>query len=107
MKFCSNCGAPVSMRIPDGDTLPRHVCDACATIHYQNPKVVAGCIPIWEDKVLLCRRAIEPRYGLWTVPAGFMEKGETTLQAAMRETQEEAASPWPTSPPSRSGWRSR
>lgn len=90
MKFCSNCGAPVSMRIPDGDTLPRHVCDACATIHYQNPKVVAGCIPIWEDKVLLCRRAIEPRYGLWTVPAGFMEKGETTLQAAMRETQEEA-----------------
>lgn len=90
MKFCSNCGAPVSMRIPDGDTLPRHVCDACATIHYQNPKIVAGCIPIWEDKVLLCRRAIEPRYGLWTVPAGFMEKGETTLQAAMRETQEEA-----------------
>lgn len=78
------------MRIPNGDTLPRHVCDACATIHYQNPKIVAGCIPIWEDKVLLCRRAIEPRYGLWTVPAGFMEKGETTLQAAMRETQEEA-----------------
>jgi ADP-ribose pyrophosphatase YjhB (NUDIX family) len=90
MKFCSNCGATVSMRIPDGDTLPRHVCDACATIHYQNPKIVAGCIPTWEDKVLLCRRAIEPRYGLWTVPAGFMEKGETTLQAAMRETQEEA-----------------
>ena len=90
MKFCSNCGAPVSVRIPDGDTLPRHVCDACATIHYQNPKIVAGCIPIWEDRVLLCRRAIEPRYGLWTVPAGFMEKGETTLQAAMRETEEEA-----------------
>ncbi len=90
MKFCSNCGAPVSARVPDGDTLPRYVCDACATIHYQNPKIVAGCIPIWEDKVLLCRRAIEPRYGLWTVPAGFMEKGETTLQAAIRETQEEA-----------------
>ncbi len=90
MKFCSNCGAALSMRIPDGDTLPRHICDTCETIHYQNPKIVAGCIPIWDDKILLCRRAIEPRYGLWTVPAGFMEKGETTLQAAIRETQEEA-----------------
>ncbi len=90
MKFCSNCGEPVSVCIPNGDTLPRHVCDACATIHYQNPKIVAGCIAVWEDKVLLCRRAIEPRYGLWTVPAGFMEKGETTLQAAVRETLEEA-----------------
>lgn len=90
MNFCSSCGAPVSVRIPNGDTLPRHVCDACDTVHYQNPKIVAGCIPIWEDKVLLCRRAIEPRHGLWTLPAGFMEKGETTLQAAMRETLEEA-----------------
>jgi ADP-ribose pyrophosphatase YjhB (NUDIX family) len=78
------------MRIPNGDTLPRHVCNTCNTIHYQNPKIVAGCIPVWEDKVLLCRRAIEPRCGRWTVPAGFMEKGETTLQAAMRETLEEA-----------------
>lgn len=90
MKFCNNCGAVVAQRIPPGDTHVRHVCDACGTIHYQNPKIVAGCLPVWEDKVLLCRRAIEPRYGLWTLPAGFMEKGETTLEAAMRETLEEA-----------------
>jgi ADP-ribose pyrophosphatase YjhB (NUDIX family) len=90
MKFCSNCGAPVAFRIPPGDSLPRHVCDACNTIHYQNPRVVVGCIPEWEDKILLCRRAIEPRYGLWTVPAGYMENGETTFQGAARETLEEA-----------------
>lgn len=90
MNFCSHCGAAVTRRVPAGDTLPRYVCDACETVHYQNPKIVAGCIPEWEDKVLLCRRAIEPRHGLWTLPAGFMEKGETTLQAAARETLEEA-----------------
>lgn len=90
MKFCSSCGASVSLRIPDGDNRERFVCDACQTIHYQNPKIVAGCIPEWEDRILLCRRSIEPRYGLWTVPAGFMENGETTEQAAMRETWEEA-----------------
>ena len=90
MKFCSNCGAPVSLKIPPGDSLPRHVCDACNTIHYQNPKMVVGCIPEWEDRILLCRRAIEPRHGLWTVPAGFMENGETTYQGAARETLEEA-----------------
>jgi len=90
MKFCSHCGAPVSLRIPDGDTLPRHVCDACHTIHYQNPRMVVGCIPEWEDRILLCRRAIEPRRGLWTVPAGYMENGETTFQGALRETLEEA-----------------
>ncbi len=90
MKFCSNCGQPVEQRIPEGDNLPRFVCDACESIHYQNPKIVAGCIPEWEDKILLCRRAIEPRYGLWTLPAGFMENGETTEQAALRETWEEA-----------------
>jgi ADP-ribose pyrophosphatase YjhB (NUDIX family) len=90
MNFCSHCGAAVTLRVPGGDTLPRYVCDACATVHYQNPKIVAGCIPEWEDKILLCRRAIEPRHGLWTLPAGFMEKGETTLQAAARETLEEA-----------------
>lgn len=89
MNFCSNCGAAVKRRIPPGDTLPRYVCDACQTIHYQNPKIVVGCIPRWEDKILLCRRAIEPRLGLWTLPAGFMEKGETTIQAAVRETLEE------------------
>jgi len=90
MKFCSNCGAPVQLRVPAGDTLPRHVCDACHTIHYQNPRMVVGCIPEWEDRILLCRRAIEPRHGLWTVPAGYMENGETTFQGALRETLEEA-----------------
>ena len=78
------------MRVPPGDTLPRHVCDSCGTVHYRNPHVVVGTIPDWEDRVLLCRRAIEPRHGLWTLPAGFMELGETTAQAALRETMEEA-----------------
>ena len=90
MNFCSECGARVSLRIPDGDSLQRHVCDACSTIHYENPKMVVGCIAEWEDRILICRRAIEPRYGLWTVPAGFMENGETTAQGASRETLEEA-----------------
>jgi ADP-ribose pyrophosphatase YjhB (NUDIX family) len=90
MKFCSNCGAPVLLRVPPGDNLPRHVCDACRTIHYLNPRMVIGCIAEWEGRVLLCRRAIEPRYGLWTLPAGFMENGETVAQAALRETLEEA-----------------
>ena len=90
MKFCSNCGRSVSLRVPEGDNRPRYVCDACATVHYQNPKIVAGCIPVWEDAVLLCRRGIEPRHGWWTLPAGFMEIGETTAQAARRETLEEA-----------------
>jgi ADP-ribose pyrophosphatase YjhB (NUDIX family) len=90
MKFCSNCGAPVALRVPAGDNLPRHVCAACDTIHYENPKMVIGCIAEWEDRILLCRRAIEPRHGLWTLPAGFMELGETVAQAALRETLEEA-----------------
>jgi len=90
MKFCSNCGAAVSRKIPPGDSLPRYVCDACDTIHYQNPRMIVGCVPYWEDKVLLCKRAIEPRHGLWTVPAGFMENGETMEAGAMRETLEEA-----------------
>jgi ADP-ribose pyrophosphatase YjhB (NUDIX family) len=90
MNFCSNCGTRVSFRVPEGDNLPRHVCDACGSIFYQNPKMVVGCIPEWEDRILLCRRAIEPRYGLWTLPAGFMENGETIAQAAARETLEEA-----------------
>lgn len=90
MKFCSNCGAEVALKIPPGDSLPRHVCDACGIIHYQNPKMIVGCIAEWEQRILLCRRAIEPRHGLWTVPAGFMENGETTAQGAMRETLEEA-----------------
>lgn len=90
MKFCSHCGASVTQKIPAGDNLPRHVCDRCELIHYHNPKIVAGCIPEWEDRILLCRRAIEPRLGLWTFPAGFMEIGESTEQAAVRETREEA-----------------
>ena len=76
--------------MPQGDNRPRHICDRCGTVHYHNPKVVAGCIAHWEDRVLMCRRAIEPRLGLWTVPAGFMENGETTTEAATRETLEEA-----------------
>ncbi|HKW39530.1 MAG TPA: NUDIX hydrolase [Burkholderiales bacterium] len=90
MNFCSVCGAKVAFRVPPGDSLPRHVCDSCSTIHYRNPLVVVGTIPEWEDGILLCRRAIEPRRGLWTLPAGFMELGETTAQAALRETMEEA-----------------
>ncbi len=90
MNFCSACGQPVSKKIPSGDNLPRFVCDVCQAIHYHNPKIVAGCIPEWEDQILLCRRAIEPRAGLWTYPAGFMELGEGTEQAAVRETLEEA-----------------
>jgi len=90
MKFCSNCGSAVALKVPAGDTLPRHVCEACGSIHYQNPKMIVGCIAEWENRILLCRRAIEPRSGLWTVPAGFMENGETTAQGAVRETLEEA-----------------
>lgn len=90
INFCSHCGAPVSRRVPSGDTLPRDICDACGTIHYQNPKLVVGSLPEWEDKVLLCRRAIEPRLGMWTLPAGFMENDETLPEAAARETIEEA-----------------
>ena len=94
MKFCSECASPVSLKIPAGDNRPRYVCDSCAAIHYQNPKMVLGTIPVWEQdgelKVLLCKRAIEPRYGYWTLPAGFMENDETTGAAALRETREEA-----------------
>lgn len=90
MKFCSECGNPVEWRIPPGDNLPRFVCSACQTIHYQNPKIVTGCIPVYGNQILLCRRAIEPRHGLWTLPAGFMENAETLEQAASREALEEA-----------------
>ena len=90
MKFCGNCAAPVVKRVPPGDNLPRWVCDQCGEIHYQNPRLVVGSIPEYEGKLLLCRRAIEPRYGYWTLPAGFMENDETTAQAALRETIEEA-----------------
>jgi ADP-ribose pyrophosphatase YjhB (NUDIX family) len=90
INFCSECGNSVEQKIPDGETLLRAVCPNCQTIHYQNPKIVAGCIPEWKGKILLCRRAIEPRLGFWTFPAGFMELGESTEEAAARETREEA-----------------
>ena len=96
MKFCSECAHPVLLITPPDDTRPRHVCSECGTIHYQNPKMVIGSIPVWENesdgeaRVLLCKRAIEPRYGYWTLPAGFMENDETTSDAAIRETMEEA-----------------
>lgn len=92
MKFCSACGSDrIEFRVPEGDALPRFVCAACGTIHYQNPKIVVGCLPEWEGQVLLCRRAIEPRQGLWTLPAGFLENGETIAAGAARETLEEAS----------------
>ncbi len=90
MNFCSNCGSPVESKIPAGDHLPRFVCTSCNMVHYKNPLLVLGCVPEWQNKILLCRRAIEPRLGFWTVPAGFMENGETMQQAAARECQEEA-----------------
>lgn len=90
MKYCSACGHEVDYRIPLGDNRHRYVCPSCDTVHYQNPTVVAGCVAHWGDQVLLCRRAIEPRYGLWTLPAGFMENGESSHQAAAREAWEEA-----------------
>jgi len=90
MNYCSQCGAPVEFRIPPGDTHARHICPRCATIHYLNPKLVVGSVVDWQGDILLCRRAIEPRHGFWTLPAGFMENGESTLQAAVRETAEEA-----------------
>lgn len=90
MRFCSICGSIVVRRVPAGDHRERECCDQCGAIHYVNPRPIVGTIPVWEDRVLLCRRAIEPRYGKWTLPAGFMEVGETTADGALRETLEEA-----------------
>jgi ADP-ribose pyrophosphatase YjhB (NUDIX family) len=94
MKFCSECASPVSLLIPPDDNRHRYVCSQCGVVHYQNPKMVIGSIPVWDAdgdlKILLCKRAIEPRHGFWTLPAGFMENNETTADAAMRETVEEA-----------------
>ncbi len=90
MNFCNHCGEAVEYTIPDGDNRHRYVCTACNFIHYQNPRIIAGCLAEHDNKILLCKRAIEPRYGLWTLPAGFMENSETTLEAAQRETFEEA-----------------
>lgn len=90
IKFCNSCGAAVRFRIPEGDTLERAVCDACGAIQYQNPKIVVGCLPVYGERILLCKRAIEPRYGLWTLPAGFMENNESASEGAAREALEEA-----------------
>jgi ADP-ribose pyrophosphatase YjhB (NUDIX family) len=91
IKHCRNCGTTVAYRLPDdGDTRERAVCPACATIHYQNPLNVVGTVPYWGERVLLCKRNIEPRWGKWTLPAGFMELGESVAQGAARETVEEA-----------------
>ncbi|BBO90823.1 NUDIX hydrolase [Desulfosarcina ovata] len=92
MNFCSQCGGPVTLTVPAGDDRPRHVCQACGTVHYQNPKLVVGCIPIWDDRILMCRRNINPRKGYWTLPAGFLENGETVADGARRETLEETGS---------------
>lgn len=90
VRHCSACGTAIETRIPEGDQRPRQVCPACGLVHYVNPKLVVGSLPVWQDRVLLCRRAIEPRRGLWTLPAGFMEIGESLADAAIRETAEEA-----------------
>ncbi|AKG17594.1 NUDIX hydrolase [Moraxella bovoculi] len=90
MSFCLQCGRPAAHAIPEGDTRPRLVCTSCGYIHYENPKMICGVLALHQDKILLCRRAIEPRYGLWTLPAGFMENGETMADGAKRETVEEA-----------------
>ncbi len=90
MKFCPNCAHPLDQRIPDGDNRPRYTCAGCMAIHYQNPRIVVGTVCTWGERILLCKRAIEPRYGRWTLPAGFMELGETMAEGATRETTEEA-----------------
>ena len=91
MKFCPDCGARTQRTIPPDEDRERDVCTSCARVHYVNPKVIVGCVPEHEGKILMCKRAIQPRYGLWTLPAGFMENGETTAEGAARETWEEAA----------------
>lgn len=90
MKYCGDCGSTVEFRIPAGDNRERYMCDDCGAIHYQNPRMVVGTVPLFEGRVLLCKRAIEPRLGCWTLPAGFLENGETTEQGALRETREES-----------------
>jgi ADP-ribose pyrophosphatase YjhB (NUDIX family) len=90
MKYCPSCGHPVGFLIPAGDNRARAVCSQCGTIHYQNPRIIVGCVPEWQGRILLCRRAIEPRRGFWTTPAGFLENGESLQAGAARESLEEA-----------------
>lgn len=89
MNYCSNCGHPITIKIPEGDDRERHCCDSCGQIHYFNPRPIVACLPRWQGKIMLCKRGIEPRLGYWTIPGGFMELGETTEQGAIRETWEE------------------
>lgn len=88
--FCSHCGARTVVRIPPGDHLPRVICDACGIVHYENPRVVVGCVPEHDGRLLICKRAIEPRLGYWTIPAGFLENGESLEEGTAREAHEEA-----------------
>ena len=89
MKFCSNCGSQVVFKAIEGEHLPRFICENCGIIHYKNPLMVVGCVPIWEDKIMLCRRGIEPQFGMWNLPGGFMENNETVEEGAAREMLEE------------------
>ena len=88
--YCSKCGSKLTVSQPHGDNKLRYICSDCDTVHYENPKMVVGCVVSHQGKILLCRRAIEPRANFWTVPGGFMELNETIVAAAMRETYEEA-----------------
>ena len=90
IRYCSHCGSDVVHKVPEGDSLVRAVCERCGHIQYQNPKIVVGCLPVFGDRILMCKRAIEPRYGLWTLPAGFMENNESAPEGAAREAMEEA-----------------
>ena len=90
MKYCSECGEHLTRKTPDDDHVERDVCTACGTVHYVNPKIIVGCIPVWEDRVLMCKRDIQPRLGKWTFPAGFLELNETSEAGAARETFEES-----------------
>lgn len=90
IKFCTICGSPTFLKIPPEDDHVRAVCSVCGLVHYNNPKMVVGCIPEWQGKILLCKRNIEPRLGKWTLPAGYLENGESVQAGAVRETREEA-----------------
>jgi len=90
VKYCATCAARVALQVPPGEDRQRYVCTGCGEVHYQNPRVVVGSVPVWEDRLLLCRRAIEPQRGLWTLPAGFLELDETSEEGARREAWEEA-----------------
>lgn len=90
MNYCSNCGSKnLKNQIPDGDNLARIICQECGKIHYQNPRVIVGCLPVYDDKIVICKRAIDPCRGMWNLPAGFMENGERAEDGALRELKEE------------------